>query len=170
MNKVLKVAGLSFALMAAGMGSAFADTKIAVVDMGQVFQKLPQRAAVATKLKGEFEPRMRELQKLEQEGQKLVEKFRKDESFMSAEQKKQSQQKLAKLQMDFNKKRQSFEQDNGRRQAEERNKILTKVKAAIDSIAKSEDYELVLDRNAAPYAASSLDITGQVISQVSKSN
>jgi len=34
-NKALKVAGLSFALMAAGMGSAFAETKIAVVDMGQ---------------------------------------------------------------------------------------------------------------------------------------
>ena len=27
--------------MAAGMGSAFAETKIAVVDMGEVFQKLP---------------------------------------------------------------------------------------------------------------------------------
>ena len=101
MNKALKVAGLSFALMAAGMGSAFAETKIAVVDMGEVFQKLPQREAVTAKLKGEFEPRMRELQKLEQEGQKLVEKFRKDEAFMSAEQKKQNQEKLAKLQMEF---------------------------------------------------------------------
>ena len=78
MNKALKVAGLSFALMAAGMGSAFAETKIAVVDMGEVFQKLPQREAVAAKLKGEFEPRMRELQKLEQEGQKLVEKFQRE--------------------------------------------------------------------------------------------
>ena len=45
MNKALKVAGLSFALMAAGMGSALAETKIAVVDMGEVFQKLPQREA-----------------------------------------------------------------------------------------------------------------------------
>lgn len=163
MNKALKVAGLSFALMAAGMGSAFAETKIAVVDMGEVFQKLPQREAVAKKLKGEFEPRMRELQK-------LVEKFRKDEAFMSAEQKKQSQEKLAKLQMEFNQKRQAFEQDNGRRQSEERNKILTKVQAAIDAIAKSNGYDLVLERNAAPYAASKLDISGQVISQVSKSN
>ena len=51
-NKALKVAGLSFALMAAGMGSALAETKIAVVDMGEVFQKLPQREAVSKKLKG----------------------------------------------------------------------------------------------------------------------
>ena len=170
MNKALKVAGLSFALMAAGMGSAFAETKIAVVDMGEVFQKLPQREAVAKKLKGEFEPRMRELQKLESDGQALVEKFKKDEASMSAEQKKQSQEKLAKLQMEFNQKRQAFEQDNGRRQSEERNKILTKVQAAIDAIAKSNGYDLVLERNAAPYAASKLDISGQVISQVSKSN
>ena len=153
-----------------GTWELMAETKIAVVDMGEVFQKLPQREAVSKKLKGEFEPRMRELQKLEQEGQKLVEKFRKDEAFMSAEQKKQSQEKLAKLQMEFNQKRQAFEQDNGRRQSEERNKILTKVQAAIDSIAKSNGYDLVLERNAAPYAASKLDISGQVISQVSKSN
>lgn len=89
---------------------------------------------------------------------------------MSNEQKKQNQEKLAKLQMEFNQKRQAFEQDNGRRQAEERNKILTKVQAAIDSIAKSNGYDLVLERNAAPYAASKLDISSQVISQVSKSN
>ena len=170
MNKALKVAGLSFALMAAGMGSAWAETKIAVVDMGEVFQKLPQREAVAKKLKGEFEPRMRELQTLESDGQDLVEKFKKDEAFMSNEQKKQNQEKLAKLQMEFNQKRQAFEQDNGRRQSEERNKILTKVQAAIDAIAKSNGYDLVLERNAAPYAASKLDISGQVISQVSKSN
>ena len=44
------------------------------------------------------------------------------------------------------------------------------VQAAIDSIAKSNGYDLVLERNAAPYAASKLDISGQVISQVSKSN
>jgi outer membrane protein len=113
---------------------------------------------------------MRELQKLESDGQALVEKFKKDEAFMSAEQKKQSQEKLAKLQMEFNQKRQAFEQDNGRRQSEERNKILTKVQAAIDAIAKSNGYDLVLERNAAPYAASKLDISGQVISQVSKSN
>lgn len=170
MKKALKVAGLSLALMAAGMGSAWADTKIAVVDMSEVFQKLPQRDAVAKKLKSEFEPRMRELQKLESDGQKLVEKFKKDEAFMSNDQKKQNQEKLAKLQMEFNQKRQAFEQDNGRRQAEERNKILTKVQAAIDAIAKSNGYDLVLERNAAPYAASKLDISGQVISQVSKSN
>ena len=53
---------------------------------------------------------------------------------------------------------------------EERGKILTKVQAAIDSIAKSNGYDLVLERNAAPYAASKLDISSQVISQVSKSN
>ena len=33
--------------------------------------------------------------------------------------------------MEFNQKRQAFEQDNGRRQSEERNKILTKVQAAV---------------------------------------
>ena len=43
MNKALKVAGLSFALMAAGMGSAFAETKIAVVDMGEAQTSYFQR-------------------------------------------------------------------------------------------------------------------------------
>ncbi|MGL5949476.1 MAG: OmpH family outer membrane protein [Aeromonas sp.] len=169
MNKALKIAGLTAALMMTGMGSALAETKIAIVDMGAVFQKLPQREAVTAKLKSEFEPRAKEIQKLEAEGKTLIEKFKKDEAFMSAEQKKTTQEKLAKLQMEYNQKRQAFEQDNGRRQAEERNKILTKVEAAINSIAKDQGYDLVLDRQAAPFAASKLDISGQVISAVSKS-
>ena len=168
MNKVLKTAGLTLALMTLGMGSAMADTKIGVVDMEQVFQRLPQREQVTAQLKREFEPRVRELQKLEEEGQKLVEKFRKDESFMSKDQKKQNQEKLAKLQMEFNQKRQAFEQDNARRQGEERSKILKDVKVAIDQIARDGDYDLILENNAAPFSSSKLDITTQVISKASK--
>lgn len=168
MKKVLKFAGLTLALMTAGMGSAMADTKIGVVDMEQVFQRLPQREQVSTQLKREFEPRVRELQKLEEEGQKLIEKFKKDESFMSKDQKKQSQEKLAKLQMEFNQKRQSFEQDNARRQSEERTKILKGVKEAIDQIARDGGYDLILENNATPYSSSKLDITSQVISKASK--
>ncbi|MDO2946999.1 OmpH family outer membrane protein [Aeromonas simiae] len=168
MKKVVKVAGLTLALMTAGMGSAMADTKIGVVDMEQVFQRLPQREQVSAQLKREFEPRVRELQKLEQEGQKLVEKFQKDEAFMSKDQKKQNQEKLAKLQMEFNQKRQSFEQDNARRQGEERAKILKQVKSAIDQIARDGGYDLILENNATPYSSSKMDITSQVISKVGK--
>lgn len=168
MNKVLKTAGLTLAMMTLGMGSAMADTKIGVVDMEQVFQRLPQREKVTAQLKREFEPRVRELQKLEEEGQKLVEKFKKDEAFMSKDQKKQNQEKLAKLQMEFNQKRQAFEQENGRRQGEERAKILKDVKAAIDQVARDGGYDLILENNATPYSSSKLDITSQVISKASK--
>lgn len=168
MKKVLKSAGLTLALMTIGMGSAMADTKIGVVDMEKVFQSLPQREKVSAQLKREFEPRVRELQQLEQQGQQLVEKFKKDESFMSKDQKKQNQDKLAQLQMQFNQKRQAFEQDNARRQGEERAKILRDVKAAIDQIAQSDDFDIILENNATPYFSSKLDITSQVISKASK--
>ena len=74
------------------------------------------------------------------------------------------------MQMEFNQKRQAFEQDNGRRQSEGATKILTKVQAAIDAIAKSNGYDLVLERNAAPYAAVQLMISGQVYIFRLKSN
>lgn len=168
MKKVLKFAGLALVLMTAGMGSALADVKIGVVDMAKVFQSLPQREKVSAQLKREFEPRANELRKLENDGQALIEKYKRDETIMTKEQKKQSQEKLAKLQMEFNQKRQAFEQDNARRQGEERDKLLKVVRAVIDQIARDEGYDLIQNAGANEYVSSKLDITSQVIAKASK--
>lgn len=62
MKKLLCAAGVSIALaMSAG---AYAE-KIAIVNVGEVFQNMPAREAVAKQLESEFKSRATELQNLE---------------------------------------------------------------------------------------------------------
>ncbi len=62
MKKLLCAAGVSIALaMSAG---AYAE-KIAIVNVGEIFQNMPAREAVAKQLESEFKSRATELQNLE---------------------------------------------------------------------------------------------------------
>ena len=170
MNKVLQVATLALAMMATGFSTqAAAESKIAVISVPRIMQEIPQAKAIESKLKAEFEPRVREMQRLQSEGETMAAKMKKDESFMSADERTKLQRKLAELQSDFNLKGQALQEDQRRRFSEEQKKLLDKVQVAIDSVAKSQGYDMVLNGQAVVFGAEKLDITSQVIQQVSKS-
>ena len=170
MGKVLQVASLALGLMAAGFSAqASAETKIAVINVPRIMQEIPQGKAVVAKLKSEFSSRISEMQRLETEGQNLAAKLKKDEAFMAADERTKLQRRLAELQADFNLKGQALQEDQRRRFNEEQKKVLNKVQDAIDSIAKAQGYDLVLNGQSVVFGAEKLDISAQVIQQVSKS-
>ena len=170
LKKVLQLAGLAMAVATSGFSSAaMAETKIAVINVPRIMQEIPQGKAVEAKLKSEFSSRVRELHGLESQGQALSAKLKKDESFMSADERTKSQRKLAELQADFNLKGQALQEDQRRRYGEEQKIVLQKVQAAVDSIAKAQGYDLVLNGQAVVYGSEKVDISSQVIQQVSKS-
>ncbi|WP_460882845.1 OmpH/Skp family outer membrane protein [Pseudaeromonas pectinilytica] len=156
--------------MAAGFSAqASAETKIAVINVPRIMQEIPQGKAVEAKLKSEFSSRISEMQRLETEGQNLAAKLKKDEAFMAADERTKLQRRLAELQADFNLKGQALQEDQRRRFNEEQKKVLNKVQDAIDSIAKAQGYDLVLNGQSVVFGAEKLDISAQVIQQVSKS-
>ena len=170
LKKVLQFAGLAIAVATAGFSSqAMAESKIAVINVPRIMQEIPQGKAVEAKLKSEFEPRVREMQRMESDGQALSAKLKKDESFMSADERTKMQRKLAELQADYNLKGQALQEDQRRRYGEEQKKVLEKVQTAVDSIAKAQGYDLVLNGQAVVYGSDKVDISSQVIQQVSKS-
>lgn len=170
MSKVLQVASLALGLMAVGFSTqAAAETKIAVINVPRIMQEIPQGKAVEAKLKSEFSSRISEMQRLETEGQNLAAKLKKDEAFMAADERTKLQRRLAELQADFNLKGQALQEDQRRRFNEEQKKVLNKVQDAIDSIAKAQGYDLVLNGQSVVFGAEKLDISAQVIQQVSKS-
>ena len=170
MGKVLQVASLALGLMAAGFSAqASAETKIAVINVPRIMQEIPQGKAVEAKLKSEFSSRISEMQRLETEGQNLAAKLKKDEAFMAADERTKLQRRLAELQADFNLKGQALQEDQRRRFNEEQKKVLNKVQDAIDSITKAQGYDLVLNGQSVVFGAEKLDISAQVIQQVSKS-
>ncbi len=172
MKTMMRVAALSVAMLSLGSAASVqaADAKIAVVDIAKVLHEIPQRNAIESKLKSEFDSRVREMQRMETEGQTLAAKLKKDESFMSADERTKSQRKLAELQSEFNLKGQAMQEDQRRRFNEEQKKVFEKIQTAVDGIAKSEGYDMVLNRQAVVYTNDKNDISAKVIQQVSKGN
>ncbi|WMC09476.1 OmpH family outer membrane protein [Oceanimonas pelagia] len=166
MNKLVKLAGALALVMTATLAQA--QGKIAVVDTAEVFQKMPQRDVVRNQLKNEFASRVKEVQQLEEQGRSFVEKQQKDMAFMNDQQKAEAQKKLNEMQANFVQKARALEEDRARREHEERQKMLSRIKGAIDEITKAQGLDLVLERGAVIYVTPSLDITQQVISRVSK--
>jgi len=163
---MMRAATLSVALLGVSVSAHAID--IATVDLGKVMSEIPQTKAIKSKLNTEFDSRIREMQRMETEGQTLASKLKKDESFMSAAEKTKSQRRLAELQAEFNVKAQALQEDQRRRYGEEQKKVIEKIKTAVDSIAKSEGYDMVLNRQAVLFTDEKYDISTQVIQQVSK--
>lgn len=171
MKTIMRVAALSIAMLTTvGATEAVqaAEMNIAVVDIGKVLREIPQRKTIEAKLKGEFDSRIREVQRLETEGQSLTAQLKKNESFMSAEDRTKSQRRLAELQADYNLKGQALQEDQRRRFGEEQQKIFTQIQTAVTSIAKSEGYDLVLNKQAVVYSNDKNDISAEVIQKVSR--
>jgi outer membrane protein len=169
---LLKKLIAAVALAVTMMGSSFAaqaETKIAVINIAEVFQQLPQRDALQKTLKDEFEVRVQEVRGLESEMQRLYEKREKDGELLGQQEVTKITRQLETMQAEYKLKRKNLEEDQRRRGAEEQQKLMVKVQNAVVEVSKSEGYDLVLPLDATAYAADSLDITKQVIQQVSKS-
>ncbi len=167
MKQMVKIFGVIALMLTAGLAQAQSG-KIAVVDTAAVFQKMPQRQAVASKLESEFGSRVKEVQKMEADGRSFIEKQQKDMAFMNDQQKAEAQKKLNEMQSAYVQKRRALEQDQARRENEERQKMLARIKTAIDEITKAKGLDLVIERGAVIYVSPDLDITEQVIGKVSK--
>ncbi|MPW27406.1 hypothetical protein F9L16_00090 [Agarivorans sp. B2Z047] len=149
--------------------SALAETKIAVINIAEVFQQLPQRDTLQKTLKDEFEVRVQEVRGLEAEMQRLYDKREKDGELLGQQEVTKITRQLETMQAEYKLKRKNLEEDQRRRGAEEQQKLMIKVQDAIVEVSKAQGYDLVLPLDATAYASDSLDITKQVVQQVSKS-
>lgn len=162
------VNGALMTLMLMGAPLAAQAEKLAVVDMGAVFEQLPQREQISNALKTEFGDRMAEVQKLQEELRGLLEKQQRDAALMSETQKTELVRKMESLKADYQLKGKALDEDLRRRQGEEQNKLLVKVQKAINSIAEKEKFDMVLQRGAVVYVKPAADISSKVVEALSK--
>ncbi|UJF23564.1 OmpH family outer membrane protein [Shewanella sp. OMA3-2] len=141
---------------------------IAVVDMGEVFEQLPQREQISKSLKAEFGDRVAQVQKMQEEMRSLVEKQQRDGALMSETQKTEMVRKMESLKSEFQLKGKALDEDMRRRQGEEQNKLLVQVQKAINTIAEKEKYDMVLQRGAVIFVKPDADISAKVVEALSK--
>lgn len=163
MKKWLLAAGLGLAMVT----SAQAAEKIAVVNMGSLFQQVAQKTGVSATLENEFKGRASELQRQETDLQGKMQRLQRNGSTMKAADRSKLEKDIMSERQTFSQKAQSFEQDRARRSNEERSKLVSRIQAAVKKVAGDQSIDLVVDSNTIAYSSSDIkDITADVLKQV----
>lgn len=163
MKKWLLAAGLGLAMVT----SAQAADKIAIVNMGSLFQQVAQKTGVSQTLENEFKGRAAELQRQESDLQAKMQRLQRDGSTMKAADRSKLEKDIMSQRQAFSQKAQQFEQDRARRSNEERGKLVTRIQAAVKTVASSQNIDLVVDANTVAYSGNDVkSITTDVLNQV----
>lgn len=163
MKKWLLGAGLGLAMAT----SAQAADKIAIVNMGNLFQQVAQKTGVSATLENEFKGRASELQGMENDLQSKMQRLQRDGSTMKASDRSKLEKDVMAQRQAFSQKAQAFEQDRQRRSNEERGKLVTRIQTAVKAVAADQSIDLVVDANAVAFNSKDVkDITADVLKQV----
>lgn len=147
--------------------NAFAEgAKIGVVDLQKIMQTAPQMKAIQEKLEKEFKPRRDKLVSMEEGLKGEMEAFKRDSAVMSQTKKKEVEKKIVALQQQFERDGQQYQQELSTAHNEAMEEFYSKIRAAIAKIAEQENYDVVLQKDAAPFSADKLDVTTQVLKEI----
>ncbi|MGC1181767.1 OmpH family outer membrane protein [Legionella sp.] len=147
--------------------NAFADAvKIGVVDLQKIMQTSSQMKDIQQKLENEFKPRRDKLIQMESSLKADMEKFKRDGSVMSANQKKDLEKKIINAQQQFERDGQQYQQELSTANNEAMEGLYSKVRVAIAKVAKDDKYDLIVQKDAAPFNAETLEITDKVIKTI----
>ncbi|MDR3441710.1 MAG: OmpH family outer membrane protein [Legionella sp.] len=147
--------------------NAFADAaKIGVVDLQKIMQTSSQMKDIQQKLEQEFKPRRDKLVAMEASLKADVEKFKRDGAVLSATQKKDMEKKMIGMQQQLERDGQQYQQEVSTANNEAMEGLYTKVRAAIQKVAKDDKYDLIVQKDAAPFSAETLDVTDKVVKAI----
>lgn len=152
-----------------GFGAAIASAdvaKIGVVDLQKIMQTSTQMKAIQQKLETEFKPRRDKLVSMEESLKKDMEKFKRDSAVLSPTQKKELEKKIVSSQQAFERQGQQYQQELSTAHNEAMEELYGKIRKAITKVAQTEKYDIILQKDAAPFSIDKLDITPSVMKNI----
>jgi outer membrane protein len=162
---LVRMAVVAFAVLCVSRGAAAADMKVAIIDLRRAMFDTEDGLRVQSKLKQLVESRQQELddkQKALQQAKVDLDKDAKAGKISKAELQKKYET-LQQQAIDFEKMAQDYQRDMQRQDSEMTAPIAQRLMALVRRMAAQNGYDLVLDKAAAPYFRSDLDITDRVI-------
>lgn len=154
-------------IMALSCTGVFAEgAKIGVVDLQKIMQTAPQMKAIQERLEKEFKPRRDKLVAMEESLKKDMEAFKRDSAVMSPAKRKDTEKKVVAAQQQFERDGQQYQQELSTAHNESMEEFYGKIRTAIAKIAEREQYDVVLQKDAAPFSSDKLDVTPQVMKEI----
>jgi outer membrane protein len=162
-----RLSGVLLALFfSIGAVSAFADAaKIVVVDIQKIMQTSDEMKAIQSKLEQEFKPRRDKLMGMEADLKTDMDAFKRDSAVMSQAKRKEAEDKIVATQQQFEREGQQYQQELSTAHNQAMEQFYNKIRAAIAKVAAEKKYDLVLQKDAAPFSLEQLDVTEQVIAK-----
>ena len=136
--------------------------KIGYVVVEKVLKDAPQTAASNKKLEKEFKSRTDGLQKKVKAIQKQEKDFNKNSVTMAAADRQKAQKKIQNSKIEIQRIERELREDIDIRRREEIGKLQEKINEAIEEMAKTDKYDLILYQGVA-YASKEIDITDKLI-------
>lgn len=161
--------GFGALLLVTGLSVAQAqDTSglsVAVVNVQQVLQQSPRVANLSKKLEAQFKDRQSKINDMQKSLQDEMDKFKKEGPTMSASARDSMKKKITNDRADLVKQVVSYQQDLQKEQSKIMQSVLADLNSIVSTIAKSKNYNLVLDSQVVIYNPNGADITKDVASQ-----
>jgi outer membrane protein len=154
---------VAIGMVAAPLGAAHAEMKIAVVNVPRLLDEAPQAKAAMQALSEEFAPRQREIVAQQKDLKAKEEKLQRDGAVMAENERNKSEKDLRDGQRELQRKQNEYVEDLNLRRNEEIGKLQRSLLQEVQTYAKGANYDLVVG-DGVLYATQSLDITPQVLS------
>lgn len=166
MSSILKKLVIS-SLMIFTMSVHAAELKVGYVQVDKILQEAPQTAESGKKLEKEFSPRSQELDRMAKQIKDLESALDKDGLTITEADRRSKERDVQNIKTEFQRKQRELREDINLRKNEELGSLQDRINKAVQSVAKAENYDLVMYSGVA-YAADKIDITDKVLKLLGK--
>ncbi|MDO9204667.1 OmpH family outer membrane protein [Methylotenera sp.] len=162
LKKLVLASFLTFAVIAHS-----AELKVGYVQVDKILQEAPQTAESGKKLEREFSPRSQELDRMAKQIKDLETALDKDGLTITEADRRSKERDIQNIKTEFQRKQRELREDINLRKNEELGSLQDRINKAVQSVAKAENYDLVMYSGVA-YAADKIDITDKVLKLLGK--
>lgn len=149
------------------MTAQSAELKVGYVQVDKILQEAPQTAESGKKLEREFSPRSLELDRMAKQIKELETALDKDGLTITEAERRNKERDIQNIKTEFQRKQRELREDINLRKNEELGSLQDRINKAVQSVAKADNYDLVMYSGVA-YAADKLDITDKVLKLLGK--
>jgi outer membrane protein len=152
---------LGLALVASAALAHAGDFRVGYVDTERILRESAPAIKAEKKIEKEFATRDQEIKKLARQVKQMQDFMEKQGASLSDDERRNKERELSNDSMDLQRMQREFREDLNLRKNEELAVVLERANKAIQSIAVSEKYDLILQE--AVYRNPRIDITDEVL-------
>lgn len=161
MSRTFGVLLAGAAIFLGALGVQAADLKVGFVDAERINRESAPADEASKRLEREFQPRVQDIQRREQQLKNLQVQFEKDALTLSEGDRRNREQEIARQGVDLQRVQREFQEDLTLRRNQELSGLLERANKIIRQIAEAEKYDLILQE--AVYRSPRIDITDRVL-------